>query len=77
LDELALLHNSGLLRLDVAHYMFGYYVINSAKSSDLWAGIFRKDSESGRDYWSAFFELARRMEQLEKHAQARVKKLRF
>lgn len=40
-EEVALAVNSGLIREDVAHYMFGYYAIRCWASANFWAGLQR------------------------------------
>ena len=56
LEEVALMVNSGLIRQDVAHYMFGYYVFLVDQDEPFWAGMDR-DSE----YWTLFRRFASRM----------------
>jgi hypothetical protein len=60
LEEVALLTNSGLIRPDVAHYMFGYYVLLSDRNEYLWAGL----DKPGR-YWTLFRSFAETMRSLE------------
>lgn len=49
LEEVALMVNSGLIRKEVAHYMFGYYVLLTDRCDNFWDGL---DRES--QYWSVF-----------------------
>jgi hypothetical protein len=35
-EEVALMMNSGLIRKEVAHYMFGYYAIHCWDSKNFW-----------------------------------------
>lgn len=56
LEEVALMVNSKLIRREVAHYMFGYYVLLAAKSDHFWAGL-DKDSK----YWTVFRQFADEM----------------
>jgi hypothetical protein len=49
LEEVALMVNSGLLKADVAHYMFGYYALLIDGCQPFWEGLDR-DSE----YWTVF-----------------------
>ena len=56
LEEVALMVNSGILKPEVAHYMFGYYVLLVDGSENFWHGL-NKDSE----YWSLFHAFARTM----------------
>ena len=55
-EEVALMMNSGLIRPEVAHYMFGYYVLLIDKCEKFWDGL-DKDS----DYWAVFRAFAHRM----------------
>ncbi len=58
LEEVAVMVESRLVRLDVAHYMFGYYVCLVGKSAHFWAGL---DPESA--YWAVFRAFAKRLEE--------------
>lgn len=60
LEEVALLTNSGLIRAEVAHYMFGYYVLLADRNEHLWAGL----DKSGR-YWTLFRSFADSMRSFE------------
>jgi hypothetical protein len=60
-EEIALMVNSKLLKKNVAHYMFGYYVIQCWKCEHFWVDI-KKDSI----YWRLFKEFAMVMEREEK-----------
>ena len=55
------MHNSGLLRTSVAHYMFGYYAIRCYQSKNFWNDV-NRDSY----YWAIFVNFARKMEAIEK-----------
>lgn len=56
LEEIALMVNSGLVRPEVAHYMFGYYVLLIADCEPFWDGL-----ERDSDYWAVFRAFAARM----------------
>jgi hypothetical protein len=56
LEEVALMVNSKLIRREVAHYMFGYYVLLADASGHFWSGLDR-DSQ----YWAVFREFAQEM----------------
>ncbi len=56
LEEIALMMNSGLIRPEVAHYMFGYYVLLINDCEDFWDGLDR-DGE----YWAVFRAFAQKM----------------
>jgi hypothetical protein len=53
LEEVALMANSNLIRPEVAHYMFGYYVLLTDESPLFWAGMERESV-----YWSQFRQFA-------------------
>jgi hypothetical protein len=59
LEEVALMVNSKLIRREVAHYMFGYYVQLAARSEHFWSGL-DKDSR----YWTVFREFAVEMKRM-------------
>jgi len=71
LEEVALMVNSRLIRREVAHYMFGYYVLLTAKSEHFWENLDR-----GGRYWTVFRSFASDMAQLEK-AKEEQEALRF
>ncbi len=71
LEEVALMVNSRLIRREVAHYMFGYYVLLAAKSEHFWEGL-DKDSE----YWTVFRKFAKDMSEM-KESTAGREGLRF
>jgi hypothetical protein len=48
-EEVALALNSGLIRPEVAHYMFGYYAILCEESDSFWNNVGRASA-----YWSLF-----------------------
>ena len=43
-EEIAIMVNSGLIRKEVAHYMFGYYVIDCWGSENFWKNIDRESN---------------------------------
>jgi hypothetical protein len=53
LEEVALMVNSKIIRREVAHYMFGYYVGLAEKSEHLWEGL-----DKNSVYWTVFREFA-------------------
>jgi len=59
LEEVALMVNSRLIRKEVAHYMFGYYVLLTDRCDNFWDGLDR-DSQ----YWSVFRQLSKQMKEL-------------
>lgn len=56
LEEIALMMNSGLIRPEVAHYMFGYYVLLIDDCQPFWEGLDREG-----DYWAVFRAFAAKM----------------
>ena len=72
LEEVAMMVNSGLIRKEVAHYMFGYYVLLTERSEDFWDGL---DRES--QYWSVFRRFAADMRVLNGAQPALPPPLRF
>ena len=56
LEEVALMVDSKLIRLEVAHYMYGYYVLLVADSKHFWKGL---DPDS--QYWVVFRQFASRL----------------
>lgn len=59
LEEVALMVHSRLIRREVAHYMFGYYVLLAARSEHFWRGL---DKES--QYWTVFRNFAADMKSM-------------
>ena len=72
LEEVALMTNSGLIRPELAHYMFGYYTVKCSESSDFWANLTLDDT-----YWNLFHDFAREMKEKETSHSYDRKKLRF
>jgi hypothetical protein len=56
LEEVALMVNSGLIRKEVAHYMFGYYVLLTDRCENFWDGLDRSSQ-----YWSVFRQFSELM----------------
>ncbi|MGH8647556.1 MAG: hypothetical protein ACREX4_25080 [Gammaproteobacteria bacterium] len=72
-EEVAMLTNSGLLRREVARYMFGYYAVRCWESDAFWQGINRDGP-----YWLLFRSFAQGMGNLEATKRAiKVAELRF
>src|SRR5579862_2604430 len=61
LEEIALMVNSKLIRLEVAQYMFGYYVLLVSRCDRFWEGLDRGDI-----YWTLFNHFAEEMAAMEK-----------
>lgn len=62
LEEVALMVNSRIIGRNVAHYMFGYYVLLADRCSYLW-----EDLDKTSVYWTVFRNFARLMEKMEPH----------
>lgn len=72
IEEIALMVNSGLIREEVAHYMFGRYVCLANKSENLWKGLDRDSL-----YWEVFRRFAAQMECQSKKDPSSMKDLRL
>ncbi len=72
LEEVALQVNSGLIRPELAHYMFGYYTVKCAESKYFWLNITRDEI-----YWDLFHDFASEMKQMEHGFEFNRKKIRF
>ena len=71
LEEVALMVNSKVLRPEVAHYMFGYYVLLVDGSEHFWEGL-----DKGSQYWALFRAFASRMKR-QKGVATQAKELTF
>lgn len=71
-EEVALMMNSGLIRPEVVHYMFGYYAIQCWDSKHFWSGVNRQSY-----YWSLFKDFALQMKDREKKLNFRRSTFRF
>ena len=69
-ETVALMVNTGLLKKELAQYMFSYYAIRCYESNNFWTEI-DKDSP----YWTLFRSFAREMKQIENNAMANPKRL--
>jgi len=59
-EDIALLVNTGLIKPEIAHYMFGYYAIECWKNDEFWNDINRESH-----YWRVFREFVEKMSDLE------------
>jgi hypothetical protein len=71
-EEVALMMNSGLIRKDVAHYMFGYYAIRCWESEHFWSEVNRKST-----YWALFRDFVEKMKALESSFSFHGRRYRF
>ncbi|MBX3095809.1 MAG: hypothetical protein KF812_03010 [Fimbriimonadaceae bacterium] len=70
-EEIALMVNSGALSIQVAHYMFGYYVALVDRSENFWVNL-----DKPGVYWTVFRRFSARLAEREKEA-GRDAPLRF
>lgn len=59
-EDIALIMNSGLLKPKIAHYMFSYYAIRCADSTDFWHDINKEAI-----YWKTFIDFVSQMRSIE------------
>lgn len=59
-EDIALLMNTGLIKPEIAHYMFGYYAIICWENNLFWKDINRESH-----YWRVFKEFVQQMKDLE------------
>lgn len=71
-EEVALMVDSKLIRLEVAHYMYGYYVLLVADSKNFWPGL-----DPNSEYWSVFRKFASKLRTLAAHNADARKSLTF
>lgn len=71
-EEVAIAMNSGLIKPQVAHYMFGYYALLCWKSDDFWANVNRLS-----DYWSLFNDFCEQMKVEQDRFEFRRRDFRF
>ncbi len=72
LEEVAVMVNSRLIRRDVAHYMFGYYVLLTDECEPFWEGLDRSSQ-----YWTVFRRFAKDMKALNAGQQELHARLKF
>jgi hypothetical protein len=66
-QELAILVNSKLVRIEVAHYMFGYYALRCWNSSHFWRNEEGQWMNKEDRHWRLFDHFAKRLEAIEKN----------
>lgn len=59
-EEIAIAINSGLIKKQVAHYIFGYFALRCWESENFWRDVNKKSY-----YWSVFKEYVEKMQELE------------
>ncbi len=72
MEEVALMVNSGILRPQVAHYMFGYYVLLVDSSTHFWEGL-----DKTSEYWAVFRAFAETMKGQKGGPAGTTKELKF
>jgi hypothetical protein len=72
MEEVAMLTNSGLIRREVAHYMFGSYAVMCQESEFFWHNVDKDDI-----YWTLFHEFARSMKLEQDRFRFNAGKLRY
>ncbi len=72
LEEVAVMVNSGLIKKEIAHYMFGYYVLLTDRCDHFWDGLDRQSQ-----YWSVFRRFASDMRTLSQSEPAELPPLKF
>jgi hypothetical protein len=71
-EEVALMVNSGLIKSEVAHYMFGYYAIRCWDNEYFWNDLNRETP-----YWALFRDFVAKMKKIESSFVYDERKLRF
>lgn len=61
LEEIAIMVESGMIRHEVAGYMFGYYALLCRRSQHFWPGL-----QPASLYWQVFHRFADEMERFER-----------
>jgi hypothetical protein len=83
-EEVAIAMNSGLIKPDLAHYMFGFYAIKCWENKNFWDG--NKDNAENIDsnqinqnskYWVVFNDFAQRLKEIENNFQFKRENIRF
>lgn len=72
LEEVALMMNSGLIRPEVAHYMFGYYALKIDSCAEFWTDLDRESK-----YWQVFREFVHQMSLINDGPQQTVHTIRL
>lgn len=61
-EEVALLVNSKVIRIEIAHYMFGYYIMKIFDSQHFWDN---SDFSKNDYFWSLFVNFATRIKEFD------------
>jgi len=71
-EDIAFLMNSGLIRKEVAFYMFGFDAITACNNALFWPSDLKKDK-----YWSLLTDFVKQMEEIDKDFRYDRKKIRL
>jgi hypothetical protein len=61
MEQIALLVNSKLLSLELASYVYGYYVLRCSSSVNFWSN----DMDKGSEFWNLFFSFSEKIKQID------------
>jgi hypothetical protein len=70
-EEIALMLESGILKQQIAYYMFGYHTIRCYESKDFWT----KDMDLEGPYWTLFRRFAKQMKKIDDDVHAGREKI--
>jgi hypothetical protein len=70
-EEIALMLESGLLKQQIAYYMFGYHTIRCYESKDFWT----KEMDLESRYWTLFRRFAEQMKKIDEDVRAGREKI--
>ena len=70
-EEIALMLESGIIKQQIAYYMFGYHTIRCYESKGFWT----EEMEIESPYWTLFRRFAKRMKQIDNDVHAGIQKL--
>lgn len=59
-EEVAIMMNSGLIKKEIAHYMFGYYAIRCWEGKNFWHSVNKTSL-----YWQVFIDFVTEMKDIE------------
>jgi hypothetical protein len=72
-EEVAVLQNTGLIKPDLAYYMYGYYAMKCLESANFWSNI-----NKNKLFWNVFISFAEDMQnRLRKKNQLISHKIKF
>jgi hypothetical protein len=71
-EDIALMMDSGIIKPDVAYYMFGAGAIGVWRSDDFW-----NDTDRNDKWWSLFKDFPNEMERIDKHFVFERERMKF